>query len=596
MHGAAQQCSLHSLLGYQPWSQILPAMIFAGPFAGPAAGPIAPGYAPPPTDASLNRISQEFTYQDIADATENFSSANRLGEGTYGTVFRGTLRDGTEVAVKALSKPKEGGFKEEVEVLSKFRHPNLVILLGFARNQKQRYLVYELLPGGDVNSRLNKDAEFTWMPRLSVAVDAALGLSHLHGSRPQVFHRDVKTQNILMDRNGTGKVADFGLALLAQQHQKQMAVAETSGTIGYADPLYIRTGVVTEQSEVYSFGMVMLELMTGRPPALQHPSGRIQFQFEHLRSNLRNLMPMVDARAKWPPLMVEKFGTLALQCIHDQDKTRPTFRDVLSNLRAWLRDKSLHQVASGSPSAGLEPAAAQQGAVFGGYPQAAGAGRDAGSQGYAGQLAAAQQAAAQQAAAAQMAGRGTDPRYAAAQASREAAAARDAAARDAAARDALARDAAARNAARDAAWRAEAASGDARWVSMAARQAAAGGDAGSYTHQPSDHRAMQQASQPHEPHGQRHASADQAAGDSWFRWQSDPYEQRGVQPRQRQHEVHPEARPEAQAQPAPKPEEVNEDKIESVVSFGFTREQAVEAFKRCSSVEAAVEWILGKEW
>jgi len=440
-----------------------------------------------------------------------------------------------------------------------------------------------------VNSRLNKDAEFTWMPRLSVAVDSALGLSHLHGSRPQVFHRDVKTQNILMDRNGTGKVADFGLALLAQPHQKQMAVLETSGTIGYADPLYIRTGVVTEQSEVYSFGMVMLELMTGRPPALQHPSGRIQFQFEHLRGKLGNLVPMVDARAKWPPMMVERFGTLALRCISDQDSTRPNFRDVLSSLRAWLRDKNLHQVASGSPSAGPEPAAAQQGAVFGGYAHAAAAGRGAGGHGgYAGQQAAAQQAAAQQAAAAQMAGRGVDPRYAATQASREAAA-RDAAARDAAAREALARDAAARNnAARDAAWRAEAAGGDARWVSMAARQAAAGGDAGSYAHQPSDSRASQQAAQPQEPRGQRRPS-----GDQWFRWQSEPYEQ---QPRQQQQDVQPEARPEAQAQPAPKPEEVNEDKISALIDAGFTREQAIEAFKRCSTVEAAVEWILSKEW
>ncbi|CAE8634927.1 unnamed protein product [Polarella glacialis] len=222
-----------------------------------------------------------------------------------GRLLVGTFsRDGTEVAIKVLACPKEGGFREEVEVLSRFRHPNLVILMGFARNGKERYLVYELLPGGDLNGRLNKDASFTWKQRLSVVLDSALGLSHLHGSRPQVFHRDVKTQNILMDKNGTGKVADFGLACLAQQNQNSLAVSQTSGTIGYADPLYIRSGVVTEKSEVYSMGMVILEVLTGRPPALQHANGRIEYQFDHLNGEMSRLVAMVDRRGQWPSAMV----------------------------------------------------------------------------------------------------------------------------------------------------------------------------------------------------------------------------------------------------------------------------------------------------
>jgi len=268
----------------------------------------------PPTDAVLNRIAQEFLYEDLVVATGSFQASSRLGEGSYGAVFHGVLRDGTEVAIKALASPKEGGFREEVEVLSRFRHPNLVTLMGFARNGRERYLVYELLPGGDVNSRLNKDSSFTWKPRLDVVLDASLGLSHLHCSRPQVFHRDVKTQNILMDKNGTGKVADFGLACLAQPNQDKMAVAETSGTIGYADPLYIRTGVVTEKSEVYSLGMVILEVLTGRPPALQHPSGRIEYQFDHLNGELERLLPMLDPRGKWPGELAKRLGGLALQC------------------------------------------------------------------------------------------------------------------------------------------------------------------------------------------------------------------------------------------------------------------------------------------
>lgn len=304
---------------------------------------IPEGYRAPPTDAVLNRLSQEFDFQEIREATQQFSAAHRLGEGTYGTVFRGTLRDGTEVAIKALASPKEGGFREEVEVLSRFRHPNLVILMGFARNGRERYLVYELLPGGDVHSRLNKDLSFTWEKRLNVVLDCALGLSHLHGSRPQVFHRDVKTQNMLMDKNGTGKVADFGLACLAQPNQRSLIVRETSGTLGYADPLYIRSGEITEKSEVYSLGMVLLEVLTGRPPALQHPNGKIEYQFDHLNGDLRKLLAMVDRRGRWPQLMAEYVGHLALQCTCEQAKFRPSFVEIVTQLRKWLRDESLHQ-------------------------------------------------------------------------------------------------------------------------------------------------------------------------------------------------------------------------------------------------------------
>lgn len=300
------------------------------------------GWSVPPTDVALNHISQEFTHQEIAEATKQFHISHRLGEGSYGTVHKGVLRDGTEVAIKTLAMPKEGGFREEVEVLSRFRHPNLVILLGFARNSRgERYLIYELLPGGDLHGRLEKDAEFTGWFRINVGQDAALGLSYLHGFRPQVFHRDVKTQNILMDRNGTGKVADFGLACLAKPHQNSLQVQQTSGTIGYADPLYIRTGVVNEKSEVYSFGMVMLEMLTGRPPALQHPNGSIEMTFEHIRGDMSRVLPMVDSRGKWPNSLVDKVCRMSLCCICDKEEKRPSFVDLVTQLRAWCNDDRL---------------------------------------------------------------------------------------------------------------------------------------------------------------------------------------------------------------------------------------------------------------
>ena len=121
----------------------------------------------PPTDANLNSISLEYPFDEVSRACRNFSQSYLLGKGSYGAVYRGILKDGTEVAVKVLSNPKDSGFKEEVLVLSKFRHPNLVILMGFSRNGKDRYLIYELLSGGDLCSRLQRDPGFDWRKRMT---------------------------------------------------------------------------------------------------------------------------------------------------------------------------------------------------------------------------------------------------------------------------------------------------------------------------------------------------------------------------------------------------------------------------------------------
>mmetsp|Transcript_20388 Transcript_20388/g.44420 ORF Transcript_20388/g.44420 Transcript_20388/m.44420 type:complete len:548 (-) Transcript_20388:136-1779(-) len=537
----------------------------AGPGQGGGGGG---GWAPPPTDAVLNRISQEFSYDDLAKATNQFGVSNRLGEGTYGTVFRGVLRDGTEVAVKALSAPKEGGFREEVEVLSRFRHPNLVILLGFARNGRERYLVYELLPGGDVNGRLGKDNSFTWLPRLNVALDAALGLSHLHGSRPQVFHRDVKTQNILMDRNGTGKVADFGLACLAQPNQNSLMVAQTSGTIGYADPLYIRTGVVTERSEVYSMGMVLLEMITGRPPALQHPSGRIEYQFEHIGGDLQRVFPMVDQRGQWPPAILERLASMALQCTCEREAARPSFVDIVTNLRTWLRDDSLHRQAA--PASSPAPAAQPGSSNSRGQAEAA---HSAAAQmqelpGHAGQAAHAQAAHVQ--AAARMQAQAHAKLQAQLQAQRAAAAA------------AAGPYAAAQQPQQQPPWPQQA-----QQAQQAQMHQHPGADVGQHAYQVDQ--ARRRASEPS-------AAAAHAAAAAWQGAPQSPGHRQGGggwAPQQLPDQgAAQQAGPvEPQTGPGPK-----EEDISAVMALGFTRVQAVEAFKRCSTVEAAVDWIVSRDW
>ena len=226
-----------------------------------------------------------------------------------------------------------------MRVLSKFRHPNLVILMGFAVNGAQRLLVYEYLAGGDVSRRLQKCARenqaFTFLQRLSVALDAACGLSHLHNASPKVFHRDIKTANILLDRNGGAKMADFGLACLSRSSEYK--VKQASGTIGYACPYYIQRGVVTEGSEVYSFGMVLIELLCNAPPACSGPNpGEILYLVNHLQGSVSRTVNMADPKAGWPPAVANKLAELAMSCVSMTENQRPRFVQIVKQLRSLI--------------------------------------------------------------------------------------------------------------------------------------------------------------------------------------------------------------------------------------------------------------------
>mmetsp|Transcript_7948 Transcript_7948/g.17655 ORF Transcript_7948/g.17655 Transcript_7948/m.17655 type:complete len:814 (+) Transcript_7948:96-2537(+) len=302
------------------------------------------------TAASLSQLSLEYSYTELQTATRNFDESHRLGDGTFGGVFRGIQKDGTEVAVKVLELSEDAGFDEEVKVLSKFRHPNLVILMGFARHDRNSFLVYELLSGGDVYKRLQKShaegVPFPWRHRVSVAFDAACGLSHLHNSSPKVFHRDIKSPNILLDRNGTAKMADFGLACLS--HTSAHKVKQASGTIGYCCPLYVQRGLVTEGSEVYSFGIVLLELLTARQPAYMAPGpdGQQQYQFlvSYLQGDPHMTVSLADALAQWPQSVAYQVADLALRCIDMTEESRPAFTAIVQALRA-LRDADSQEPA-----------------------------------------------------------------------------------------------------------------------------------------------------------------------------------------------------------------------------------------------------------
>jgi serine/threonine protein kinase len=248
------------------------------------------------------------------------------------------------VAVKELAdRGGLEGFEDEVRVLSRCNHPNLVTLLGWGQNSGKKYLVYELLPDGDLNNKLLKckagKVQFAWHQRLRVALSAASGLAHMVGGQPRTFHRDIKAANILLDADGSAKMADFGLASVIQQGRDHLAVESICGTPGYACPTYLRTGHVTEQSEVYSFGIVLLELLVNQRPALvSQPEGDLVFP---LLQALQPQVPGCHARvmdrldpsgAPWPRRLAEEIGDLALACVDLVPERRPGFDGILRSL------------------------------------------------------------------------------------------------------------------------------------------------------------------------------------------------------------------------------------------------------------------------
>ncbi|XP_062212218.1 receptor protein kinase TMK1-like [Phragmites australis] len=214
--------------------------------------------------------------QVLRNVTNNFSEENILGRGGFGTVYKGELHDGTKIAVKRMEAGVMGNkglneFKSEIAVLTKVRHRNLVSLLGYCLDGNERILVYEYMPQGTLSQHLFEWSEnnlrpLEWKKRLSIALDVARGVEYLHSLAQQTFiHRDLKPSNILLGDDMKAKVADFGLVRLAPADGKCVSVeTRLAGTFGYLAPEYAVTGRVTTKADVFSFGVILMELITGR--------------------------------------------------------------------------------------------------------------------------------------------------------------------------------------------------------------------------------------------------------------------------------------------------------------------------------------------
>ncbi|GKV19292.1 hypothetical protein SLEP1_g29577 [Rubroshorea leprosula] len=215
--------------------------------------------------------SLQFDFCIIEDATNNFADANMIGAGGFGRVYEGVLASGQEIAVKRLSRSSgQGGeeFKNEVVLLAKLQHRNLVRLLGFCTERKERMLIYELVPNKSLDYFIfdpQKRAELDWPRRHKIIKGIARGLLYLHtDSRLKIIHRDLKASNILLDKDMTPKISDFGMARIIEENRTQEPTKRIVGTYGYISPEFAMHGKFSEKSDVFSFGVLMLEIVCGK--------------------------------------------------------------------------------------------------------------------------------------------------------------------------------------------------------------------------------------------------------------------------------------------------------------------------------------------
>ncbi|XVE97364.1 hypothetical protein REPUB_Repub03eG0013400 [Reevesia pubescens] len=296
---------------------------------------------------SIRTVSKEgfasfMDYKILEKATNKFHQGNFLGEGGFGCVYKAQFDDGSYAAVKKLdcsNQDAEKEFENEVDLLCKFKHSNIISLLGFSSDNETRFIVYELMQNGSLETQLHGPSHgspLTWYRRMKIALDTARGLEYLHEHcNPPVIHRDLKSSNILLDSDFNAKISDFGLAVTdAAQNKNNLKL---SGTLGYVAPEYLLDGKLTDKSDVYAFGIVLLELLLGRKPVEKLAPAQCQ-------SIVTWAMPQLTDRSKLPNIVdpvirntmdlkhLYQVAAVAVLCVQPEPSYRPLITDVLHSL------------------------------------------------------------------------------------------------------------------------------------------------------------------------------------------------------------------------------------------------------------------------
>ncbi|PNS91413.2 hypothetical protein POPTR_019G094200v4 [Populus trichocarpa] len=294
-------------------------------------------------ELSLKSKNQPFTYTEIVSITNNFQTI--IGEGGFGKVYLGNLKDGRQVAVKLLSQSSRQGYKEflaEVQLLMIVHHRNLVSLIGYCNEHANMALVYEYMANGNLKEQLleNSTNMLKWRERLQIAVDTAQGLEYLHnGCKPPIVHRDLKSSNILLTKNLHAKIADFGLSKAFATEGDSHVITVPAGTPGYIDPEFRASGNLNKKSDVYSFGILLCELITGQPPLIRGHQGHT-----HILQWVSPLIEIGDIQSIIDPRLQGEFNTncawkaleIALSCVPPTSTQRPDMSDILGELKECL--------------------------------------------------------------------------------------------------------------------------------------------------------------------------------------------------------------------------------------------------------------------
>ncbi|XP_004249535.1 probable serine/threonine-protein kinase PBL11 [Solanum lycopersicum] len=322
----------------------------------------------PPTPRSEGEILQSsnlrsFTFNELRSATRNFRPDSVVGEGGFGSVFKGWVDEhtlaaskpgtGIVIAVKKLNQEGWQGHREwlaEINYLGQLHHPNLVNLIGYCLEEDHRLLVYEFMPKGSMENHLFRRGSYyqplSWSLRMKVALGAARGLAFLHNAETKVIYRDFKTSNILLDSDYNAKLSDFGLARDGPVGDQSHVSTRVMGTYGYAAPEYLSTGHLTAKSDVYSFGVVLLEILSGKKAIDKNrPMGEhslVDWAKPYLTSK-RRVFRVLDARLEGQYSLSHalKVAILSLQCISMDPKSRPTMDEVVTALEQLQQSKDV---------------------------------------------------------------------------------------------------------------------------------------------------------------------------------------------------------------------------------------------------------------
>ncbi|XP_014509761.1 lysM domain receptor-like kinase 3 isoform X2 [Vigna radiata var. radiata] len=285
--------------------------------------------------------SVEFTYEELATATDNFSLANKIGQGGFGSVYYAELR-GEKAAIKKMDMQASKEFLAELKVLTRVHHLNLVRLIGYSI-EGSLFLVYEYIENGNLSQHLRGSGSrepLPWATRVQIALDSARGLEYIHEHTVPVYiHRDIKSANILIDKNFRGKVADFGLTKLTEVGSSSLPTGRLVGTFGYMPPEYAQYGDVSPKVDVYAFGVVLYELISAKEAIVKTNDSATDSKglvalFDGVLGqpdNTEDLIKLVDPRLgdNYPVDSVRKMAQLAKACTQDNPQLRPSMRSIV---------------------------------------------------------------------------------------------------------------------------------------------------------------------------------------------------------------------------------------------------------------------------